>query len=38
MYGLGVDEYRAEYRRRQAEGWGAWELTVRFPAPEAVAS
>lgn len=39
MFGLTLEEYRAEYRRRQAEGWSAHELAARFPAPgSAVAS
>ena len=38
MFGLTLDQYRAEYRRRQAEGWAAWELAVRFPHPDAVAA
>ena len=33
MFGLTLDEYRAEYRRRQGERWASWELKARFPAP-----
>ena len=36
MFGLPLDAYRAEYRRRQAEGWQRYELELRFPAPTAV--
>lgn len=38
LFGLTVADYRAEYRRRSAEGWQSWELAARFPAPEVVAS
>ncbi len=34
MYGLRLEEYRAEWLRRQAEGWTAFELAVRLPRPE----
>ena len=37
-YGLTLDAYRAEYRRRQAESWMPWELALRFPAPAEVAA
>lgn len=38
LYGLTVDQYRAEWCRRQAESWQRWELELRFPVPaEAVA-
>lgn len=37
LYGLPLADYRAEYRRRQAEGWLAYELAARFPAPSAMA-
>ena len=36
MFGLTLDAYRAEYRRRQAESWQFWELELRFPAPATV--
>ena len=36
LYGLPLDAYRAEYRRRQAESWQRWELELRLPAPAAV--
>ena len=36
LYGLTVDQYRAEWCRRQAEGWQRYELELRFPAPAAV--
>ncbi|HZL05820.1 MAG TPA: hypothetical protein VFE45_10465 [Coriobacteriia bacterium] len=35
LYGLTVDQYRAEWYRRQAEGWQRYELELRFPAPAA---
>ena len=35
LYGLTVDQYRAEWCRRQAEGWQRYELELRFPAPAA---
>lgn len=34
LFGLRLEEYRAEWLRRQAEGWTAFELTARFPLPE----
>lgn len=36
LFGLTVEAYRAEYRRRAAEGWASWELAARFPAPGSV--
>lgn len=36
MFGLTLDEYRAEWIRRRDEGWKAWELAVRLPHPDAV--
>ena len=36
LYGLTVDQYRAEWCRRQAESWQGWELELRLPAPAAV--
>ena len=38
LFGLTLDAYRAEYRRRQAESWMPWELALRFPAPAEVAA
>ena len=38
MYGLTLDQYRAEWCRRQAAGWLPWELAARFPRPEQVAA
>lgn len=38
MFGLPLEDYRKEYRRRQAESWQPWELATRFPHPDAVAS
>jgi len=38
LYGLTVDQYRAEWCRCQAAGWMGWELAARFPCPESVAA
>ncbi len=38
MFGLTLDLYRAEWVRRQAEGWQRWELDHRLPAPGAVSA
>lgn len=36
MFGLTLEDYRNEYRRRQTESWQPWELATRFPHPGAV--
>lgn len=38
LYGLTVEQYRAEWCRCQAAGWLPWELHERFPRPEVVAA
>ena len=38
LYGLTVEQYRAEWCRCQAAGWMGWELAARFPRPESVAA
>lgn len=35
MFGLALDQYRAEWARRNAEGWARWELDARLPHPGA---
>lgn len=36
LYGLTVEQYRAEWCRRQAESWQRWELDRALPVPAAV--
>lgn len=38
MFGLTLDQYRAEWVRRRDEGWQSWELSTRLPRPDAVAA
>jgi hypothetical protein len=38
MFALDLEEYRAEFLRRRAEGWAKWELSERFPHPDEVAA
>jgi hypothetical protein len=38
MFGLTLEQYRAEFMRRRGEGWFEWELSQRFPRPGEVAA
>jgi len=34
MFGLSLEAYVGEVRRRQADGWAGWEISIRFPRPD----
>lgn len=38
MFGLTLEQYRSEWFRRRDEGWQAWELACRLPAPVGVSA
>ena len=38
MYGLPIEQYRAEWQRCRDEGWARWELERRLPVPEGVSA
>ena len=38
MFGLSLEAYVGEVRRRQADGWAGWEISLRLPRPDQEAS